>query len=70
MDFQRLAINVAFAQIRLTPELQAALQSQFEAVCQLTKPPAEVLVASADCPARVHRVTQQKTLFDMRAEYQ
>lgn len=54
----------------LTPELLAALTTQFEAVCQLTKPPAEKLVSSADCPAKVYRIPVQPTLFDMRTEYQ
>ena len=51
----------------MTVELEAALQSQYEADCA---PIAEVLVSSADCPAKVYRIATQPTLFDMRAAYQ
>lgn len=53
----------------LQPELLAALQSQFEADCQRLGPIASVLVASADCPARVHRLPTQPTLFDCSEQY-
>ena len=56
----------------LTPELLAALQSQYERECRRLEPPAEVLIQPVDCqsPQRTYRISQQKTLFDMRAEYQ
>jgi hypothetical protein len=53
----------------LTPELSVALQSQYEAEQQRQEPPVEKLVASADCPARVYRITQP-TLFDCSDIYQ
>lgn len=54
----------------LQPELLAALQSQFEADCQRLAPVDSVLVASADCPAKVYRLPIQSALFDCSEQYQ
>ncbi len=52
----------------LTPELQAALQMQFEAELRRLAPIAEKLVSTTSCPPMVHCMPTQPTQFDMRAE--
>lgn len=69
-DFQTWLADRGIDCERLVPELLKALTAQYEADCQRLAPVTERLVATADCPPRVHRIVQQPTLFDMRAEYQ
>jgi hypothetical protein len=69
MDFQTWLTERGIDCQTLTPELQTALQSQYEADSQRLAPPAEKLVASADCPAKVFRLPIQLTLFDCSEQY-
>lgn len=69
MSFQQWLLARDIDCETLTSELLAALQSQYEADCQRCTPPTEALIASADCPSRVHRIVQP-TLFDCAEVYQ
>ena len=68
MDFAQFLDQRSIDCQGLTPELLAALTTQYEAECQRQKPVTEAIVLSDDWPRRVHRVTQ-KMLFDVSEQY-